>query len=429
MKRIKIIKQIPRKTGPILGLLLLLLLGMGSFASAQSLDDYLREAAENNPNLEALFNDYQAALELVPQVGALPDPSLSIGYYIQPIQTRNGPTQGGITIGQQFPWFGTLKARKDVASQSAAAKFWEFNSAKNDLFFNIRQNWYQLFELEERIRITKENIDLLNYLETLATQKYETGKASMADVITVQLKIREAENQLALLQLNKKPLVHSFNNFLNRDPEENIQIPESIPLEELPNENNLEIVFQQNPQMKTLNAMKKAAKEQQRVAKLQGRPNISLSVQYVSIGRISGDDQMVPVTNGKNVIMPMVGVSIPLYRKKYNALKKEANFNLKSIEAKEIALKNDLSLAYTQIMEGLKASQLSIALYKEQIAQGKQALTLTIKDFSTGKKSYEEVLRIQGELLVYELSSVEAKVSFNTTVAQLNQLAATELEI
>ena len=54
--------------------------------SAQSeLDNYLQTAAENNPGLKAKFNDYMATLEKVPQVVALPDPTVAFGYFIQPV--------------------------------------------------------------------------------------------------------------------------------------------------------------------------------------------------------------------------------------------------------------------------------------------------------------------------------------------------------
>jgi hypothetical protein len=48
----------------------------------QSLNGYLRIAAENNPELKAYFNEYLASLEKVPQAGSLPDPELSVGFFL-----------------------------------------------------------------------------------------------------------------------------------------------------------------------------------------------------------------------------------------------------------------------------------------------------------------------------------------------------------
>ena len=99
------------------------------------LDNYLKIGAENNPGLKAKFSEYNAALEKVPQVGALPDPTVSFGYFISPVETRVGPQQAKFGIKQMFPWFGTLNAKEDVAIQRAKSKYEAFEELKSKLFF------------------------------------------------------------------------------------------------------------------------------------------------------------------------------------------------------------------------------------------------------------------------------------------------------
>ena len=53
-----------------------------SLSFAQTLDDYFKIAAENNPGLQAMHKEYEAALQKVPQVSILPDPTFSLGYFI-----------------------------------------------------------------------------------------------------------------------------------------------------------------------------------------------------------------------------------------------------------------------------------------------------------------------------------------------------------
>ena len=84
-----------------------------TFLLAQEpLDVYLKEAAQNNPGLKARYFAYQAALEKVPQVGALPDPQVSFGYFISPVETRVGPQRMRISAMQMFPWLGTLDSQQ-----------------------------------------------------------------------------------------------------------------------------------------------------------------------------------------------------------------------------------------------------------------------------------------------------------------------------
>src|SRR5665811_1444737 len=96
----------------------------------QYLNEYLILAAENNPELKALFNEYLAALEEVTQEGTLPDPQLSFGYHIQPIETRLGAQRATASFSQMFPWFGTLDARQQVAAEKARIKLHLFNVGK-----------------------------------------------------------------------------------------------------------------------------------------------------------------------------------------------------------------------------------------------------------------------------------------------------------
>ncbi|MCK4992346.1 MAG: transporter, partial [Bacteroidales bacterium] len=111
----------------------MLLTPLGTSAQEQ-LEHYLVIAAENNPGLRAKFSEYMAALEVAPQVKALPDPQVAFAYFISPVETRVGPQQFKFSASQMFPWFGTLQAKEDVANQSAKAKYEVFLESKSRLF-------------------------------------------------------------------------------------------------------------------------------------------------------------------------------------------------------------------------------------------------------------------------------------------------------
>src|SRR5680860_518238 len=88
--------------------LLLLITGLG--LHAQTLDEYFKIAADNNPGLLSQRREFEAALQKVPQANSLPDPSFSVSAFGQMVETRVGPQQARFSLSQMFPWFGTLKA-------------------------------------------------------------------------------------------------------------------------------------------------------------------------------------------------------------------------------------------------------------------------------------------------------------------------------
>ena len=120
-------------------LIIFMSIWLGQFSlKSQDLQVFLKEAAENNPELKAQFYQYNAALERVDQQNALPDPTLSFGYFISPVETRIGAQDFKISISQMFPWMGTLKSKESVAVAEAQVEF--ENLKKRRINFSIRLN-------------------------------------------------------------------------------------------------------------------------------------------------------------------------------------------------------------------------------------------------------------------------------------------------
>src|ERR1035437_5834929 len=109
-----------------------------------SLSHYLIRSAQNNPALRASYNQYLASLEMIPQVGALPDPDLSFAFFLKPKEELMGNLQLDVRVMQMFPWFGTLTASNNEAALMAKARFQEFSEARNRLFFDMTSLYYQL---------------------------------------------------------------------------------------------------------------------------------------------------------------------------------------------------------------------------------------------------------------------------------------------
>ena len=97
-----------------------------SITESSSLADCLKVALSESPAAEAAFWRWRAALERVPQVTALPDPRVSWGYFVNPVETRVGAQRQRAGLSQTLPWFGKLELRGNVAAQAADAEFERF---------------------------------------------------------------------------------------------------------------------------------------------------------------------------------------------------------------------------------------------------------------------------------------------------------------
>jgi len=218
----------------------------------QTLNEYLNVAGENNPSLKASYAEFEASMKRVTQVNALPDPSLSFGYFIRPIETREGPQRAKVSLTQLFPWFGTLKAKATAATLQGEAKYQAFLDKKNQLFFQVKQAYYPLFEVNEHIHLQQHNLKILESYKQLMTTSFANGKGTMIDVLRVGIIMEDVMTDIRLLKDRLTPLTVSFNRLLNRPDTSKVFVNGILKIEALSNEYLKDSIITQSPKIKQM---------------------------------------------------------------------------------------------------------------------------------------------------------------------------------
>ena len=385
--------------------------------NAQSLETYFRTAAENNPGLQAKYKAFEAALQRVPQVSALPDPTFSFGYFVSPVETRLGPQKAKFSLSQMFPWFGTLKAKEDAASLAANARFQEFVDARNQLYYEVAAAYYPIYKLNKWKQIEKENIEILKSYKDIATRNFENGKGAMVDVLRADIRLKDASTNLDILKKEEKPLLATFNSLLNRPKDEEVAIAKKFNLDSAVLPLNKDSLMARHPVLKKLELMRQSSEAAETAARKSGYPKLGLGLDYVAVG----DRTDMQVDNsGKDVIMPMLSVSIPIFRKKYNAAVKEAQLKQESLALQKEEFMNNLTSRYENVWFDINRQEQLIKLFNEQIHETRQALNLLTTAYANSGKDFEEVLRMQQQLLKYEKKKAAAISQYKSAVAKLN---------
>lgn len=465
----------------------LLFLALFSYAVAfgqenDSLMIYLGVAAKNNPTVLQKYKEYEAALQKVPQVGALPDPVLSAGVFLSPMELLGGSQVADFRLMQMFPWFGTLKAAKDEMSLMAKAKYESFRDAKLQVFFEVQQTWFELYKVQQAIQISEKNLEILQTLERLSLVKFKapsgtsntpskssatqnnaaqttsssstgmqtmggnssagstanapqssaampgnamnsTGGSGLADLYRIQMEKGELENSIALLKNRKNTVVAQFNSFLDKPAQALVKIPDSIKTNMLniPILAVVDSILVQNPMLAMLNYEKQSLEARKEMVTLMGYPMIGLGLNYALINK---NPMSTSEMNGNDMIMPMVTLTLPIYRKKYKAMRIEAE-DLKLAKGYEIqATSNALKTNYYEAVQNYEDSQRRVSLYKTQALLANQSLRILIKSFSASGAGLTDLLIIRQQTLNYELKQVEAVADFNTAIAKLQRLMA-----
>ena len=75
-----------------------------------------------------------------------------------------------------------------------------FRTASLQSAYAVERAYYQLYFLEEKIRVNRENLSLLTDLAKLARAQNEVGKATLQDVLRAQIEQDRVETEIANLE-------------------------------------------------------------------------------------------------------------------------------------------------------------------------------------------------------------------------------------
>ncbi|MEX2479199.1 MAG: TolC family protein [Gracilimonas sp.] len=406
---------------PLRPITLMMLLLLSYAATAQSITDYQQEAAQNNPELKAKYQQYLSALEEEPIMGSLPDPEISFSYFIKPIETRVGPQQGRISVSQMLPWFGSLKNERSASELRAKARFESFQEVRNRLFFQVEQTILELYELDESIRIAEENQAILNSLVELSLQRYETDRATQVDVLRAQIEEEDLLIQIKLLKDNRQVLVQKMNELLNRSEGYEIFLPDSLGETVLnPKEELITKVRQQNPDLNRLRYQEENALELRSLAEKENKPGLKLGVDYI----FTGETDMPNVTNsGEDALMVMAGFRVPIFGKKNSAKTRQADRNIEEVQYQISSRENNLETELESSLRDYEDARRRYDLYNEkQIQRITQAIDIMMESYSSDSSNFEEILRMQRKQLEYQLKRIQSKTDEHKTAAFIDYL-------
>tara|TARA_R110000744_G_scaffold192153_1_gene311296 strand:- start:141 stop:767 length:627 start_codon:yes stop_codon:yes gene_type:complete len=206
-----------------------------------------------------------------------------------------------------------------------------------------------------------------------------------------------------------------------------IQVPDTLATIAFKEGKNtlLDSIIAQNPVLKGLDYEILSLEAEQDVARKMGLPSFSLGFAYTNISPRT--DVNMP-DNGKDaLIFPQVGVRIPIYRNKYQSMLKEKELLSTSVsnrkENKVNQLETDLAKGWRDYSDAVRR----VSLYKRLVRYADQSRDILIAQYTTAGSDFEEVLRMERQLLRYELELEKARADQNTFVAYINYLTGKQL--
>lgn len=469
--------------------LLIILLGTIDIFTVAAQNDsllrYIETAAKNSPLVKQKYYEYQAALQKIPQAGALQDPELSLGIFLKPMELVEGRQAGEASLMQMFPWFGVLRNARDEMSLMANARYEEFRDSKLQVYYDVQRTWYELYKLRKNIEISNKNMEILKSIENIALVRYKAAPSgnesgfqqaqrpypgsaasqggtqggmtgmpgntssnaasaqqpsmnsvsmggpvsgtSLSDLYRIKIEISDLENKIALLKDQERSVTAGFNGLLNRPPLFPVFSADTLVTDTLKMSLNevADSIMSGNPMLGMINYERKSYDARKKMVKGMGYPMIGLGINYSLINK---NEMSASGMNGKDMVMPMVRMTLPVYRKKYKAMQKEAELLSLSTGENYAGTSNNLQTEYYQAVQMYQDARRRIRLFGDQYQLASKSLELELKSYSATGSDLTDVLRVRQQKLEYELNRIQAEADLNTAVAWIKRLMASDIK-
>jgi len=391
-------------------IILVILVSM-SIIHAENIQQLIRMGIESHPSLQSIEKRLSAMDEKISLSQNFDNPDLS--FTVNDMQFENfsrrdlEPMQyQSINFKQKFPWFGKLDAQKKYTQAQKDVIFNSYRAAKIKLAEEIRMTVYTIKEIEERIHIvkqyievTKQNIDLYN--SYASTQSKSHTSSMNASLLLTKVQIKEA-NYKSLLDSQKAKLkylvqhkVHTISSRLHMTKPKTLHYY----LTKLEN----------NPIYQMTLSQKDVAWANRDIQNLDKTPDPYVKVGYFNRAEFN---DYASIT---------IGASIPLYGSeelKTEAAHKEALAAASASLDYKSALQSDIETMYAKLIEAYTIYNI---LEKETLPQLEHMFELTQASIQQGGDLFAYTNLLEQKLDLEE-ESVSIKAEYFRTQARLKSL-------
>lgn len=434
---------------------------------ATELEQYLNEAAENHPALERRHAEWLAALERLPQVSSLDDPTFMYGQFLQSEIQR-----ARIQVTQKFPWFGTLGARKDKAAAEADAVLSKFFAERDALFLNVKQAYFDYAFLAEQTQILCAQIEIVGYIEEVIQAKLSLALATDDELLRVSILKTDLTDQLDGLEQLRPALSQQLSSALGRTQHEMLDWPiDTAPPGDTPvYEELLSKLHLNNPSLQELDHRMHALEIQEELARKKGYPDITLGIDWTAISKprqirpqrpypaslnaasriFSVADGSVPFVprntlidayslgtanepfvysdGGEDNLMISLAFNVPLWRKKIKAGIRETEHMQSAVQSEMHALELDLENAARMTLYRVQDASRRHALIGDSlIPQAQQTYESLLEKYAADAlgKTFIDILDSVQMLLDFQLEQSRTLRDWKNALAEIDFLTGT----
>ena len=374
-------------------------------AAEAGISNFLAYALLNSPQVEAAYDDWAATVENITVQRSFPDPRLTFQAYIQDDLTSLMPG-----LMQDLPGPGKVDAAARVAAADSRSKYFAFESALLQTAFEVKSAYYNLHFLEERIRINRQTLVLLQEAETVSRAQNESGRGTLQDVYRVQMEREQLAGGIANLEDSRRAMLAQFKAALGISPgQPDPPVPAVFEGTSLTMAGGdlLAIAFARNPKLKAAEADVRLAEAALAQARKSRTPDFTAGLQAE--------------VYEPPFYWPQASMTLPVWRDKIAAQIAGAQAGKRAAEARLAAGQINLAVDFAMRMDDYRESTRNLALLEDQLVpQARQSLAVVRAGYASGQVDFLNLMDASRTLLNVQLQEVDESLRREIALAALS---------
>lgn len=382
--------------------------------------DVLSRAFLVNGELEAAYFEWKGALARIDQAAVWPNSNvaLSFGYMFSSdnIKAWNRTTiAAGFDPAMNLSLPIKARAAGKVALEAAKEAAENFRAVKFELQRKVLSAYLSLALGEEKIRIQRDNLNLLKLLVNSASGRAQAG-GPQPDLLKAVTESQLAQNELSSLESETKSMRTMLNGMLGREPEAILEIPLALPSPRpvLGDDAGLiAVAVDQNPELAELARRVAGRKDAIELAKLAYLPDVIPSASITgSLSQFLSAMVMLPTT-------------LPAIR----AVIADAQAMERSAEAISRQSKLDRAASFVANLYFLRNAERQTELYRARVVPAvQQLLSSSRQAYAAGAVTFADLIDSERTYIAVRAMVAEAQVEREKRLAELEALAGIDIE-
>jgi len=386
----------------------------------------IEEGLESNPEVQAAYNSWKAALAESRKAYYPPDPMLKFTHFEDRVFTRIGPQEAKYGASQKIPFPGKLSLRGMALKKKADKLEEKYEAVKRELIKNIKFVYFDLYWIDKAIEITEHEKEVLENMEKVAQRKYETRMVPQQDAIKAGVEISKIIDKLYMLKQQRESSNAKLTSLLNRPKGSKLdRIKDMVSADfDYTMETLHKLGFANRQELLAANLEIEKAKYERSLAKFDFFPDLTVGIDKIRLSSGHTTTQL----DGSDAWSATFSINVPLWIDKQIANLEEKNAKLETAKSHYENVNNVVAYEVEDLYYKINTYSDIVLLYKTAlIPQTEQSYEAAKTGYETGGVDFLDWLDSERILLQTHLAYHKAIADYEKSIAYLERVVGTDL--